>query len=121
MTDDEETGGVVLTWRTADGPRQVVARRVVLATGRDGLGGPFVPAVFDAVPQHLRAHSSDPIDFPALGGKRIAVIGAGASAIDNAAEALEAGAREGALLVRRRDIPRINKGMGGSSTGLRLG
>src|SRR3546814_2126738 len=66
MTDDEETGGVVLTLRTADGPRQVVARRVVLATGRDGLGGPFVPAVFDAVPQHLRAPSSDPIDFPAL-------------------------------------------------------
>ena len=38
-------------------------------------------------------HSADAIDFEALRGQRVGVLGAGASAFDNAACALEAGAR----------------------------
>ena len=41
-----------------------------------------------------------------LRGQRVAVIGAGASAMDAAAEALEHGAAQVTLLVRRPDLPR---------------
>ncbi len=53
------------------------------------------------LPAHLRAHTADAIDFAALRGKRVAVLGAGASAFDNAAMALEAGAAEVSLFCRR--------------------
>src|SRR4051794_12194602 len=52
---------VVLTLRSKGGTRQVAARRVILATGRDGLGGPFVPALFRRLDQSYWAHSSHPI------------------------------------------------------------
>ena len=67
------------------------ARRVVLATGIDGLGGPTIPAVIAGLPRRFWAHTSEAIDFAALAGKRVGVLGAGASAMDNAAVALEAG------------------------------
>jgi cation diffusion facilitator CzcD-associated flavoprotein CzcO len=95
-----------------------LARHVVLATGREGLGGPFIPAVARDLPLHLRAHSSDTIDFDALRGKRVGVVGASASAFDNAATALEAGAAGVNLFVRRDALPRINKLTGIGSPGL---
>jgi cation diffusion facilitator CzcD-associated flavoprotein CzcO len=95
-----------------------IARHVVLATGRDGLGGPFVPAFLDGIDRRFWAHSADPIDFTALRGKRVAVVGAGASSVDNAATALEAGAARLDLFVRRADIPRINKFTGIGSQGV---
>ncbi len=104
----------------ADG-RQALARRVVLATGRDGLGGPIMPAVFAPLPPSMCVHSSAEIDFAALRGRRIAVIGAGASGFDNAGAALEAGAAAVTMLMRRRHVPRINKGMGVSSAGMNAG
>lgn len=95
----------------------VLARRVVMATGRDGTGRPNIPDFMQGLPRLHWAHSSDPIDFPALKGKRVAVVGVGASAVDNAAEALEAGASEVRLLARRREMPTINKLMGIGSFG----
>lgn len=89
-----------------DAPRY--ARHVVLATGRDGLGGPFIPAEFQDLPAHSVAHSSDLIDFARLGRRDVVVVGAGASAFDNAACALEAGARRVRILVRRPALPRVN-------------
>jgi cation diffusion facilitator CzcD-associated flavoprotein CzcO len=73
--------------------RKVLARRVVLATGRAGAGGVFWPDFIDRglVPD-LAAHTNDDIDFAALRGKSIAILGGGASAWDNAATALERGA-----------------------------
>jgi cation diffusion facilitator CzcD-associated flavoprotein CzcO len=112
---------VLLTLRAAGGTRRVAARRLVLANGRDGLGGPYIPELFRPLDRRLWAHTSDAIDFASLRGKTVAVIGAGASAVDNAAEALEAGAARVAMLVRRADVPRINKGMGIGSPGLWLG
>lgn len=97
------------------------ARKVVLATGRDGLGGPFVPRFMDGVSRRFWAHSSDEIDFAPLRGKRVGVIGAGASALENAAEAAEAGAREVRLLVRRNKMPQVNKLMGIGSQGFTHG
>jgi cation diffusion facilitator CzcD-associated flavoprotein CzcO len=91
---------------------------VVLATGRDGLGGPFVPPIADDVDRKFWAHTADEIDFAALRGKRVGVVGAGASAMDNAATALEAGAARLDLFVRRTDLPRINKFTGIGSQGV---
>ena len=92
---------VVLTLRSRAGTRKVAARRVVLANGRDGLGGAYTPEMFRGLDRRYVRHSVDDIDFAALRGKVVGVIGAGASAVDNAAEALEHGAARVAMLVRR--------------------
>ena len=104
-----------------EGPHGVVlerwARRVVVATGRAGLGGAWVPEWVHGLPPTHWAHSSDDNDYSALQGLRVGVVGAGASAMDSAATALEAGAARVHLLVRRTDIPRINKGKGAGNPG----
>ena len=112
---------VLLTLRSPAGIRKIAARRVVLANGRDGLGGPYTPEMFRRLDERYVRHSVDDIDFAALRGKVVGVIGAGASAVDNAAEALEHGAARVAMLVRRPDVPRINKGMGIGSAGFWVG
>ncbi|MBS0241480.1 MAG: NAD(P)/FAD-dependent oxidoreductase, partial [Proteobacteria bacterium] len=109
---------VVLTLKSRQGVRKVAARRMILANGRDGLGGAYVPKMFQGLSKQVSAHSSDDIDFDALKGKVVGVIGAGASAVDNAAEALEHGAAHVAMLVRRAEVPRINRGMGIGSPGM---
>lgn len=88
---------------------RILARRVVLATGIDGSGEWRVPsAVKDALPRELYAHTREDIDFQALRGKRVAVLGAGASGFDNAATALEQGASEVRLLFRRQQLVNVN-------------
>jgi cation diffusion facilitator CzcD-associated flavoprotein CzcO len=84
----------------------IVARKLVLATGQDGCGEWWMPDFVKALPEHFRAHSADAIDFERLRGKRVAVLGAGASAMDNAATAAEAGARVD-LFCRRSEIQRV--------------
>jgi cation diffusion facilitator CzcD-associated flavoprotein CzcO len=96
----------------------VLTRHLVLATGRDGLGGLYVPEFVRRIDQRFWAHSADDIDFEALRGKRVGVVGAGASAMDNAATALEQGAARLDLFIRRTDIPRINKFTGIGSQGV---
>lgn len=97
---------------------RVLTRRLVLATGRSGLGGFAVPDFLTGIDRAYWAHSADDIDFAALRGKRIAVIGAGASSMDNAATALEAGAGSVDMLIRRKEMPRINKMTGIGSQGV---
>jgi cation diffusion facilitator CzcD-associated flavoprotein CzcO len=92
--------GGLLAVAFADGSRRF-ARRVVLATGQEGAGLWWMPDFVAALPPHVRAHAADPIDFAALRGRRVAVLGAGASAFDNAAMALEAGAASVTLFCRR--------------------
>lgn len=92
-----------------EGAGTIAARRIVLATGRDGLGGPYLPPFLQEVPRRFWAHSSDPVDFAALAGKRVGVVGAGASAMDNAASALEAGCASLDMLVRRAEVPRVDR------------
>ena len=110
-----------VTLATTAGEERVLTRHVVLATGRDGGGQPQVPAMTRKLDRRRWAHSADDIDFAALRGKRVAVVGAGASAMDNAATALEAGAARVDMFIRRRDLPRINKLTGVSSPGLAHG
>jgi len=111
-------GFVQLDITSPAGSQTVLARRVVLATGRDGLGGAYVPPFANKLPRDRWAHSSDTKDYATLAGKRVGVIGAGASAMDSAATALEAGAASVDLLIRRDDIPRVNKGKGSGNAGL---
>ena len=91
---------------------QVHARKVVLALGREGSGAPRWPrfATFNPLQRPSNVfHSAHDIDFSGLKGKRIGVLGAGASAFDNAGEALEAGAAEVVLFARRPILPQVNK------------
>ncbi len=99
----------------------ILTRKLVMATGRDGTGEPSIPGFVRDLPRSHWAHSAHEIDFAALRGKRVAVVGVGASAVDNSAEALEAGAAEVRHLIRRKEMPRINKMMGIGSFGFTAG
>ncbi|MBX3251879.1 MAG: NAD(P)/FAD-dependent oxidoreductase [Myxococcales bacterium] len=85
------------------------ARKIVLATGIEGAGQWYVPPLIrDGLPKARWAHTCEPIDFAGLRGKRVAVLGAGASAFDNAAVALEHGAAKVDLYFRRPELVRVN-------------
>lgn len=99
----------------------VTVRKLVYATGRDGIAKANIPEFVSELDTSRWAHSSHDIDFASLKGKRIAVVGVGASAVDNAAEALEAGAAEVRHLIRRQEMPTINKMMGIGSYGFVAG
>lgn len=90
--------------KRADGLETLYARKIVLATGQEGMGSWIIPEPLRDVPASSIATVADNIDFEKLRGKRVAVIGAGASAFDNAATALEAGAAEVHLLCRRAQL-----------------
>jgi cation diffusion facilitator CzcD-associated flavoprotein CzcO len=83
-------------------------RKIILATGFAGAGGRVIPDVLTA---HLSptcyAHTEDAIDFAALRGKTVGVIGAAASAFDAAGVALEHGAADVHLFARRDTIAAI--------------
>ncbi len=86
-----------------------LARKVVLATGIQGGGNWHVPPMIEeALPPHLYAHTSGPVDFAALVGKRIAILGGGASAFDNAQYGLKAGVAEAHVFIRRCVFQRVN-------------
>ena len=106
---------------SAASTKTIQTRKVVLATGREGLAAPSIPAFMDSAPKQMWAHTAEDIDFENLKNKRVVVIGIGASAVDNAAEALEAGATEVRHLIRRSEMPRINKMMGIGSFGFTAG
>jgi cation diffusion facilitator CzcD-associated flavoprotein CzcO len=96
-----ENGLLAATVQSAGGTEIIHARKIVLATGQEGMGNWTVPETLRHLPSSLCVTGADPVDFAALRGKRVVVIGAGASAFDNAATALEAGAAEVHLLCRR--------------------
>jgi cation diffusion facilitator CzcD-associated flavoprotein CzcO len=86
----------------AGNPAIETACKVILANGVAGNGGAYVPpALAQGLPRRLYAHTADAIDFAALRGKRVAVVGGAASAFDAAATALEAGAASVDLFARR--------------------
>jgi len=83
------------------------ARKIILANGFGGSGGAVIPPVLSRLPARLVAHTSDDIEFAALKGKSVAVVGAAASAFDAAATALEAGAYSVHLFARRDRIASV--------------
>lgn len=101
-----------------DGFKTLLARKVVLATGIDGSGRWAVPDIVrENLSPSLYAHTRDDIDFEALKGKKIGVLGAGASAFDNASVAMETGAAEVHLFFRREELPNINPYRWAENTG----
>lgn len=87
----------------------LLARKVVLATGIEGGGEWHTPPMIAAsLPRDRYAHTSERIDYAALAGKRIGILGGGASAFDNANAALAAGVGECHVFIRRKVLPRIN-------------
>jgi cation diffusion facilitator CzcD-associated flavoprotein CzcO len=87
----------------------ILARKVVLATGIQGGGEWHMPSfITSALPKHLYAHTSGPIDFAPLVGKKIGILGGGASAFDNAQYSLGVGVAEAHVFMRRSVMPRIN-------------
>lgn len=110
LTGIEPRGDLIVAHlATPEGPELALTRKLVLATGIEGAGTPRVPPFVRAnLPRAVWAHTTEPIDFIRLAGRRVAVIGAGASAFDNAATALEAGAASVDLFFRRPALPRVN-------------
>lgn len=104
--------------RHAGQERTVLARKVVLANGIDGGGAWLAPPSLTAqLPREVWAHTHQDIDFARLRGQRIAVLGAGASAFDNAIVALEQGAQSVDLCFRRSHLVRVDAFRWGDFTG----
>ena len=76
--------------RLAGGER-IVAKRVVVAVGIGHFA--YLPPEFAALPKTALTHASEHRDLSGFAGKRVAVIGAGASAVDIAAILHAQGAR----------------------------
>ncbi|PTQ11526.1 monooxygenase [Sphingomonas oleivorans] len=87
----------------------LLARKVVLATGIQG-GGEWhtPPMIAEKLPRSRYAHTSEAVDYAALAGKSIGILGGGASAFDNAQFALGQGVAEAHVYVRRQVLPRVN-------------
>lgn len=83
------------------------ARKVVLATGLAGSGAPYVPTVLAGLPRACLSHAGESIDFDAVRGKAVGIVGAGASAFDAACLALESGAASVHLFARRDAIASV--------------
>jgi cation diffusion facilitator CzcD-associated flavoprotein CzcO len=104
-----ERDALALHLETGGRTETLLARRVVLATGFDGGGAWHVPDFLArAVPPARLVHSNVPFDLGRVAGRRVGILGHGASAFDAAAAALDAGARSVDLCYRRRDIPTVN-------------
>ena len=112
---------VELTFSHQGEIRRVSARKVILAIGMDAFGGPAIPDFVSDVPKQYWAHSEEAIDFAALAGRRVAVVGGSATAMDVSATALEAGAAGVELLIRRPDFPRVNLLKGAGNPGFESG
>jgi cation diffusion facilitator CzcD-associated flavoprotein CzcO len=87
----------------------ILARRVILATGFDGNGRWAIPDfITQAVPADRLVHSNTVFDLARLAGRRVGILGHGASAFDLAAAALDAGAKSVDLCYRRVRVPTVN-------------
>jgi hypothetical protein len=102
--------GLLAVHATINGvSEKLLTRKAVLATGIEGSGRWTIPSMItEALPRKSYAHTSEPIDFSRLAGKTVTVVGAGASAFDNAAMALEHDAASVELFVRRQRLPTVN-------------
>ncbi len=109
ITWDERNKCLSIPVQCAGQDKTLLARKVVLATGIEGSGRWSIPSfISDHVEKQYYAHTHEDIDFDELKGKRIAVLGAGASAFDNSSVALENGAKEVHLYFRRKEMVRVN-------------
>jgi FAD-dependent urate hydroxylase len=102
LLEIEPQGDLLRLHLQSEGVRRVeTTRKLVLANGYAGAGGPNVPDFLQALPADVWTHTASPIGFDALAGKVVGIVGAGSSAFDAAAVALESGAAEVHMFNRR--------------------
>ena len=109
LLEIEPQGDLLRLHLESEGVRRVqTARKLVLANGYAGAGGPNVPGFLRALPADVWTHTASPIRFDAMAGRVVGIVGAGSSAFDAAAVALESGAAEVHMFNRRPyvDYPR---------------
>ncbi|ELX8379557.1 NAD(P)-binding domain-containing protein [Providencia vermicola] len=102
--------GCILTFQTHHGQQQYQAQHVILATGMESFSEPNIPDFMDGIPHRYWEHSYTGSDYSRFDGLDIAVVGYSAGAMDSSATALEHGARSVELLIRAKDMPRVNRG-----------
>jgi hypothetical protein len=99
ITSIKESSGIFeLTTATKE---SVHARQVVIAAGISNFA--FTPPALEAIPKNLLSHSSQHRDLSGFSGRKVAILGAGASAVDIAA-LLQKGGAEVDLIARRSKI-----------------
>jgi len=86
----------------------VFARSVIVATGTEGCGDRSTPEKMRALPKSVWAHSNEVIDMSGMSGKRVGVLGSGASAYDAAITVVDAGAASAKICFRRAEMPTQN-------------
>jgi FAD-dependent urate hydroxylase len=102
LVDIEPQGDLLRLHLDVSGARRVeTTRKLVLANGYGGAGGANVPDFVRKLPQAVWTHTTGRLPVETFKGKVVGVIGAGSSAFDAAAVALEAGASEVPLFSRR--------------------
>ena len=120
LLEIEPQGDLLRLHLDSEGVRHTeTTRKLVLANGYAGAGGANVPGFLRALPTAFWTHTSSPIDFAALTGKVVAIVGAGSSAFDAAGVALESGAAEVHMFNRRSyvDYPGGSRSSGPSDRG----
>tara|TARA_Y100001933_G_scaffold13465_1_gene11576 strand:- start:681 stop:2162 length:1482 start_codon:yes stop_codon:yes gene_type:complete len=87
--------------------KEEITRKLILATGIETPGRWSAPPISQKIPKDFWFHTSEKIDFDLFENKDVAVLGAGASAMDNAVMALEAKASEVTVYCRRPELQRV--------------
>ena len=94
----DASGRFLVTLATGE---ELRARKVVCATGLAGLA--HLPEALRGLPPGLVSHTSEHADYATFRGQTVAVIGAGASAVEAGALVLEAGGKP-EILVRAAEV-----------------
>jgi FAD-dependent urate hydroxylase len=91
------------------GKKKLFAKKFVLANGIAGAGEWSVPAFISKnIPKKFYSHTREDIDFKSFKNKRIGILGAGASAFDNAIITLEHDATDVRQFFRRPQVVNVN-------------
>lgn len=92
-----------------NGGEAVYCRKLVLATGIEGMGDWSVPScIRHGLPASAWTLCTDDVDSRAWAGRKVALLGAGATGWDRAADLLELGAASVTMFMRRNQILTAN-------------
>ena len=87
--------------------KEEITRKLILATGIETPGKWSAPPISERIPKDFWFHTSEKINFDLFENKEVAVLGAGASAMDNAVMALETKASKVTVYCRRSELQRL--------------
>lgn len=98
-----------LTFLKNDQQTDILTRKVILSTGREGCSCPEYPDYLNNISKRFYAHTREHIPKDVFKNKRIAIIGAASSSFDAAATALENGALNATIIGRSTKKQNLNK------------